>query len=64
MIKYEHGMLVLSSAFTKQDQQDINNFVEDKIKAEKLAIYNELAREASGGHLTIALFKLKEIFKL
>ncbi len=57
-------MLVLSSAFTKQDQQDINQFVADKIKAEKEAIYNELMKESSGGHLSIAVFKLNNIFKL
>lgn len=62
MIKYEFNTLVLDSSFTKQDQQAIDSFVEQKIIEERKRILKDLEDTSNGyGSLSIPLFKLRNI---
>lgn len=61
MVEYEHNTLVLDAGHTKEDQEAINKFVEQKIKEERARILKELDNYSRYGTLQIAKFKLKQI---
>jgi hypothetical protein len=61
MISHEFGMLVLNAPLTKADQNAVNSFVQEQIIAERKRILAELENYQSGGTLSIALFKLRQI---
>lgn len=61
MIKHEHGMLVLSSALSKADQEAINAFIHESLLKERKRILDELMTYLSAGSVSLALFKLKQI---
>lgn len=61
MVEYEHDTLVLDSSHTKEDQEAINNFINQKIEQERLRIYGELISYSPYDTLQIAKFKLKQI---
>lgn len=61
MVEYEHNTLVLDSSHSKEDQEAINKFIEQKIIEERERIFRELVDYAPYDTLQIAKFKLKQI---
>lgn len=61
MVEYEHDTLVLDASHTKEDQEAINRFIDQKIKEERARIIKELDNYSRYGTLQIAKFKLKQI---
>lgn len=61
MVEYEHNTLVLDSSHSKEDQEAINNFINQKINEERDRIFRELTSYSHYDTLQIAKFKLKQI---